>query len=113
MKMTKCILMALALMTGAARADALEDQMAEYRDCTEAAMPLLDDGTSDADTIADGLHAQCRIQFEAIANLRQSISRSEWKRILHPHVVQSLLKYRTMKAVRPAGPEYKPVRTTS
>lgn len=91
-------------------ADPLEDRMAAYRDCTEAAMPLLDDGKSDAETIATGLHAQCRDEFEAIYQARPAVSRQEWQRILKPHVVQSLLKYRVMQSNRPAA---KPVKPTS
>lgn len=100
----------LVLAVFPAHADELEDRMVAYRDCTEAAMPLLDDGKSDAETIATGLHAQCRDEFEAIYQARPGVSRQEWQQILKPHVVQSLLKYRVMRASQPVA---RPVKPTS
>lgn len=99
MKQITALLFALAVTN--ASADPLEDKLTAYRDCTESAMPLLDDRVSDVETIATGLHAQCSAQFDAIYQEKPGLSRTEWLRIVRPHVVQSLLKYRVMQNKAP------------
>lgn len=93
--------MACVFSNSIAQDNELDNAMVLYRDCTESAMTLMDDGKSDAETIAMGLHAQCRRQFEAVRQVVPKLSREELFDILKPHVVQSLLKYRVMKANMP------------
>lgn len=83
-------------LTAHAQTEGLEVAVKQYLDCARLAVPSLDDTTSDAATVAIGLHAQCRPTLADVVGLNAERQDSITQR-LRPSLVQYVLLYRVGK----------------
>ena len=93
-KLIFCIAL-LHCFAAQAQTESAEPAIKQYLDCARIAVPSLDDTTSDAGTIAIGVHAQCRSALSE-ANLN-SERRDSIAQALRPTLVQFVLLYRVGK----------------
>ena len=93
-KLIFCIVMSYCF-AAQAQTESAEPAIKQYLDCARVAVPSLDDTTSDAGTIAIGVHAQCRPALSE-ANLNSERQDNIAQR-LRPTLVQFVLLYRVGK----------------